>query len=211
MSRAEAIEYFSREAQRSMGPLLAKLILYGSAATGEAGEGSDIDIAVIHFGSGKEVLEKAAEISFEATLRYGETIEAIPVSVHEFRAGADRSFFLREIRRGRVLYEMDEKEALRQEAAEYLALARDDEAFAGGTLERGAHRAAVDLGSNAAELLVKALILVRGEPLARAHSGIAQQFGRLYVLRGGMEKAAGTRLRQALILRGRARYDPRPS
>lgn len=128
-NRAEAIGYFSREMQRAIRSSLAKLILYGSAATGEAGEGSDIDLAAIHFGGGKEVLERVAEVGFETALRYGEIIECIPISVHEFRAGADRSFFLREVRRGRVLFEMDEKESIRQEAGEYLALAREYRSF----------------------------------------------------------------------------------
>jgi uncharacterized protein (UPF0332 family)/predicted nucleotidyltransferase len=209
VSRTESIEYFSREVQRALGPSLAKLILYGSTATGEAQPGSDIDIAAIHFGSGREVLDRAAEIGFETALRYGEIIECIPISVHEYRHGGDRSFFLREVRRGRILFEMDEKGAIRQEASEYLALAEEYRSFAKGALERGEYRAAVDLGYNAAEVLVKALILLRGESLAQTHGGIVQQFGRLYVVGGRLDKRLGSDLHKALLLRGKARYDPK--
>jgi uncharacterized protein (UPF0332 family) len=209
VGRTESIEYFTREVQRALGPCLAKLILYGSTATGEAEPGSDIDIAAIHFGGEGQILERVAEIGFETALRYGEIVECVPISVHEYRHGADRSFFLREVQRGRILFEMDEKEAIRQEASEYLALAEEYRSFAHGALDRGEHRAAVDLGYNAAEVLVKALILLRGESLAQTHGGIVQQFGRLYVVSGTLNKRVGADLHKALLLRGKARYDPK--
>ncbi len=209
MSRVEAIEYFSREVQRTMGSSLAKLILYGSVATGEAGEGSDIVMAAIHFGDGRTVLQKVADIAFETVLRYGEIIECIPISAHEIRAGAPRSSFLREVGRGRVLFEMDEKEAIAQEAREYMMLADEYRSYAKGALERGEHRAAIDLGYNGAELLVKALILIRGEPLAQTHGDLLQQFGRMYVLGGSLDRSVGAELHKAPILRSKARYDPK--
>lgn len=209
MSRAEAIEYFSREVQRTMGSSLAKLILYGSVAAGEAGEGSDIVMAAIHFGDGRTVLQKVADIAFETVLRYGEIIECIPISAHEIRAGAPRSSFLREVGRGRVLFEMDEKEAIAQEAREYMMLADEYRSYAKGALERGEHRAAIDLGYNGAELLVKALILIRGESLAQTHGDLLQQFGRMYVLGGSLDRSVGAELHKAPILRSKARYDPK--
>ncbi len=209
MSRVEAIDYFSREVQRTMGSSLAKLILYGSVATGEAGEGSDIVMAAIHFGDGRTVLQKVADIAFETVLRYGEIIECIPISAHEIRAGAPRSSFLREVGRGRVLFEMDEKEAIAQEAREYMMLADEYRSYAKGALERGEHRAAIDLGYNGAELLVKALILIRGEPLAQTHGDLLQQFGRMYVLGGSLDRSVGAELHKAPILRSKARYDPK--
>lgn len=209
MSRVEAIDYFSREVQRTMGSSLAKLILYGSVATGEAGEGSDIVMAAIHFGDGRTVLQKVADIAFETVLRYGEIIECIPISAHEIRAGAPRSSFLREVGRGRVLFEMDEKEAIVQEAREYMMLADEYRSYAKGALERGEHRAAIDLGYNGAELLVKALILIRGEPLAQTHGDLLQQFGRMYVLGGSLDRSVGAELHKAPILRSKARYDPK--
>ncbi len=209
MSKAEAIEYFSREVQRGMGPSLAKLILYGSTATGEAGAGSDIDIAAIHFGDSREALDRVAEAGFEAALRYGEIIECIPISVHEYRHGGGHSFFVKAVRSGGVLFQMDEKDAIRQEAAEYLELADEYRSYAKGALERGEFRAAVDLGYNAAEVLVKALINVQGEILTQIHGGIVQQFGRLYVLSGSLGRSMGADMHKALIRRGKARYDPK--
>jgi len=39
--------------------------------------------------------------------------------------------------------------------------------------------------------------------------GILDQFGRLYVLSNEVDRETGRRLHEALILRNRARYDPR--
>ena len=146
MSRTDAIDYFSRELRQAMGSSLARLILYGSVATGEAGERSDIDIVAVHFGGAKDALDRVAEIGFETALRYGQLVECIPISAHEFRAGANRSFFLREVGRGRVLFEMDEKDAVRQEAGEYSGLAEEYRSYARSALERGECRPAVDIG-----------------------------------------------------------------
>jgi HEPN domain-containing protein len=43
------------------------------------------------------------------------------------------------------------------------------------------YRAAIDLGHNAVELLVKALIMVHGEPLPRAHGGYIKRFSEIYL------------------------------
>ena len=59
------------------------------------------------------------------------------------------------------------------------------------------------------ELLIKTLILLKGEGLAHSHGGIIQQFGKLYVVSGEIAKEFGKRINKALILRGKARYDPK--
>jgi len=207
VTHAEAIEYLSREVQRTMGSSLAKLVLYGRIAAGKAGEGSDIDMAAIHFGEARTVLQKVSDIALETAPRYGEVIECIPISVHGFRTGARRSF-LREVGRGRVLFEMDEKEAITQEARGYLMLAGQYRSYAKGALERGENRAAIDLGYNGAELLVKALIPARGGALTQTHGVLLQQLGRMYVRGGILGRSVGAELHNALILRSKARYDP---
>ena len=81
--------------------------------------------------------------------------------------------------------------------------------YAKDALERKALRPAIDEGYNAVELLVKALILLRGEHLASSHGGIVQQFGKLYILSGEIERSVGKELRKALVERNKARYDPK--
>jgi uncharacterized protein (UPF0332 family) len=70
------------------------------------------------------------------------------------------------------------------------------------------YRAAIDLGQNSIELVLKALILVKGEALPRSHGGYIHKFGELYVVKGEVEREVITRLYRALELRNKARYDP---
>jgi uncharacterized protein (UPF0332 family) len=70
------------------------------------------------------------------------------------------------------------------------------------------YRAAIDLGQNSIELVLKALILVKGEILPRSRGGYIHKFGELYVVKGEVEREIVTRLYRALELRNKARYDP---
>jgi len=62
--------------------------------------------------------------------------------------------------------------------------------------------------SEPVELLLKASILAKGEPLPRAHGGYVHRFGELYVLPGKVDRGMLPKLYRALELRNRARYDP---
>ncbi len=70
------------------------------------------------------------------------------------------------------------------------------------------YRAVIDLCQNAIELLLKASILVKGQPLPRTHGGCIHKFGELYVVSGLVERDVISRLYRALELRNRSRYDP---
>jgi hypothetical protein len=67
--------------------------------------------------------------------------------------------------------------------------------YAEGACHWGEHRAGVDL--------------IRGESLEQNNGGIVQQFGRLYVTGGRLERTVGTDGHKAPLLRDRARYDPK--
>jgi uncharacterized protein (UPF0332 family) len=70
------------------------------------------------------------------------------------------------------------------------------------------YRTAIDLGQNAVELVLKTLILVKGEALPRSHGGCIHKFGELYVVKGEVDREIITRVYRALELRNKARYDP---
>ena len=99
-------------------------------------------------------------------------------------------------------------EAYVLEAQGYVDLADEFLTYARDAVERNELRPALDEGYNAVELLLKALILAKGKSLASSHGGIVQQFGQLYVVEGELEKEIGKRVRRALTLRNKARYDP---
>ncbi len=70
------------------------------------------------------------------------------------------------------------------------------------------YRAAIDLGQNAVELLLKALIIASGHPLPRTHGGYVHKFGEIYVVAGKAPRDLVTKLYRALELGNKARYDP---
>ncbi|MCC6056533.1 MAG: HEPN domain-containing protein [Desulfurococcaceae archaeon] len=70
------------------------------------------------------------------------------------------------------------------------------------------YRTAIDLGQNAVKLVLKTLILVKGEAPPRSHGGCIHKFGELYLVKGEVEREIITRVYRALELRNKARYDP---
>ena len=70
------------------------------------------------------------------------------------------------------------------------------------------YRTAIDLGQNAVKLVLKTLILVKGEAPPRSHGGCIHKFGELYLVKGEVEREIITRVYRALELRNKAGYDP---
>lgn len=206
-SAAEVLRYYVEELRRRLGDKLVKVILFGSYARGVADEHSDIDALVVHRGDENEVRALVADATLETCLKCNAPLEPITMGVHEFRS---ESPFVKEVEKsGVVLYSVDPEEEVLGLAADYLPLIEEYLSYARECLEKGRYRLAVDLGYNAAELAVRALVLLKGETLARTHGGLAAQFARLYVGSGEVEREVGRALHEALMLRSRARYDPR--
>ena len=70
-------------------------------------------------------------------------------------------------------------------------------------------RLVIDTAYNAAELLVKALIISTKNSLASSHGGIVSQFGKLFILNNQIEAQIGKELHRALRLQAQARYKPK--
>jgi len=204
--KRSALAHFVEELLKKASGKIVKIYLFGSLAKGTAREESDVDVLIVTNGD-KTVEDLACEASFDTALAYSVSVEPFVMSIYEFNARKD-SFFLREVEEcGAVIYEIDKSEANLLEAQGYLDLAEEFLNYAKDALERKALRPAIDEGYNAVELLVKALILLKGEHLASSHGGIVQQFGKLYS--GEIERSVGKELRKALVERNMARYDPK--
>lgn len=204
--KRSALAHFVEELLKKASGKIVKIYLFGSLAKGTAREESDVDVLIVTNGD-KTVEDLACEASFDTALAYSVSVEPFVMSIYEFNARKD-SFFLREVEEcGEVIYEMDKSEANLLEAQGYLDLAEEFLNYAKDALERKALRPAIDEGYNAVELLVKALILLKG--VAFSHGGIVQQFGKLYILSGEIERSVGKELRKALVERNKARYDPK--
>jgi len=164
---------------------LIKVVLFGSVAKGSCSADSDVDLLIIVDRVDEDVKRIIAEFAFEASHEFQEPIEYIVMEFEEYKArGLDNPFIHEVEHYGKVLhYDPEpEKEIIRK----LLNLAEEYYKYAERCAQRLMYRAAIDLGQNAIELMLKALILVKGE----------------------VEREVVTRLYRALELRNKSRYDP---
>jgi len=76
------LKEFRKETEKLYGKKLKNIILYGSWATGEATEDSDIDLAIVLEGDvapGKEI-DRLIDVITDINLGYGVLISVYPVS-----------------------------------------------------------------------------------------------------------------------------------
>lgn len=68
------------------GDRLAKLILYGSFARGDAGEGSDVDVMVVLHGDVDtwEEIKRTTDVAYPLQLEHEELIALLPVSLEAY-------------------------------------------------------------------------------------------------------------------------------
>ena len=103
---------------------IARIVLFGSVAEGEAREESDIDLVVFGTDRLEALSEACAAASFETAVEWGESVEALVYCSHELQHPS--SFFLYQVlQRGKELYRMDEATLRQREAEAALGLARE--------------------------------------------------------------------------------------
>lgn len=209
--KERAINRFVSEIRSSLGDNISAILLYGSTAKDIAKEESDIDILIVYSGIDEQkVLEVASEISFKIACEENELIEVVAMSEEEYNRCLGRSPFLFEVLEfGKPLYTILSGTDWELDFSEYLELAKEYLDYSEDALKEGKIRLAVDVGYNACELLVKALIISKRESLASSPGGIVGQFGRLFVLNGEIPENLGRDLNLALELRAKARYRPK--
>ncbi|MCU4139947.1 MAG: putative nucleotidyltransferase MJ0435 [Methanophagales archaeon] len=105
--KKNALKYFKERLLKSeAGDLIAKIVLFGSVARGEAGEESDIDVLVFALGDLRKVREACAEASLWTSIETGESVQPLVYSIDELRFP---SFFIyKSVREGEVVFEMEE-------------------------------------------------------------------------------------------------------
>jgi len=153
-----------------------------------------------------DVRRIVAEAVFEASIISCEPIEYIVMSLEEYRMrGLGNSFIYEVESHGKVLYcdPKPEKEMVKR----LMELADEYYNYSLRCMHQLMYRPAVDLGQNAIELMLKALILARGEALPRSHGGCIYRFGEIYVVRGEVCRDIITKLYRALETGNKARYD----
>jgi predicted nucleotidyltransferase len=205
--KAGCAEKFAELLAQKLGGRLVKVVLFGSVAKGFADVSSDVDVLVVVDRISDDVRSTVAEIAFDVSVRFGEPIEYIVMGLEEYRAKSLDNPFIYEVEHfGRVLYHDPKPEE--EMVKKLLRLADEYYSYAVRCAQQLMYRPAIDLSQNAVELLLKALILAKGEALPRTHGGYIHKFGELYVLQGDVDRVIIAKLYKALELRNKARYDP---
>lgn len=105
--KEEALQRFvSKLLTSKVGDSIARLLLFGSVAKGEAREGSDIDLLVIATDAVEEVSRACAEAAFDVAVETGESVEPLVRCVDQARYS--QSYFLYwTLRSGQEVYRME--------------------------------------------------------------------------------------------------------
>lgn len=186
---------------------IGKIFLFGSVARNQAKPESDIDILIIATGDPGDILERCADVAFEVVTQTGESIEPLVYTLNDYRYPS--SLFLWQITRnsGKEVFGLNENELRQKEASDYLLLASHYLEGSKRNRDAGDYRLACDAAYNAAELCIKGLLLFKIPELPTSHGGLAQLFGKEYVLADPAKRHLGRRVTLALEKRNKARYD----
>jgi len=184
----EALEAFISGLRERLGSRLVKVMLFGSYAKGCADEWSDVDVLVVYIGMERdEATRLVAEAAAQVALRYDVPLEPLVLSLHEY---LEETLFTREVKKtGKILYSINPGLEARELAYDYLHLATRWLEYSKEVQREGkGPRSVIDAAYNAAELAIKALVILKGETLAKTHGGLLSQFGRLYVRVGIVDR-----------------------
>jgi uncharacterized protein (UPF0332 family)/predicted nucleotidyltransferase len=206
-TKYKALEDFTRRLLSSdVKDQIAKIILFGSVARGDARQDSDIDVLVFGFGDLRKLFRMCAEVAFDILIESGEYIQVLAYCIDDF--SPPRSYFLyRVMLYGKEIYSMGEEELKDRETRDYLILSQEYLEMAETSLSNGKYRVAVDTAYNAAESCARGLLLLELPELPRSHGGLLNKFSELYVKNGPLSRRIGSDLNVMLRLRSTARYD----
>ncbi len=201
-----AADFAARLLNGPEGDRVARIVLFGSVARGEAGSGSDVDLLVIGVDNLDSLQQQARAAAADILLEGSDCVSPMVYDLAETEY-PPTWFLYHSLKTGREVYRMNEAELRRREAEGWWALATEYLRQARRASQDGSFRLAVDGAYNAAELAVKGLLILRIEQLPRSHGGLVQIFGREYVTTGAVDRLLSHRLSAALESRSKARYD----
>ncbi len=203
-----AADFAARLLNGPLGDKVARIILFGSVARGEAKPESDIDLLVFSAAELGPMQEAVSDSAFATGLDWKQSVEPIVYGLSEMLI-PDNWFVYRTLQVGKEIYRMNE-EALRLRQAESIwGLARRYYAQAEKALSlTDCERLALDGAYNAAELAAKGLLALRLKDLPGSHGGVVTLFRREYVATGIVGLEYSSRLGKGLELRNKARYAP---
>ena len=206
-TKYSALEYFVQSLlSGNARDQIARIILFGSVARGDANEESDVDVLVFGFGNMNELSEECADASLEVMLESGELIQPLIYCISD--ALLPRSYFiLKATQNGREIYRMNDEKLRNKEIEAYLGVAQEYLQVAKNSLDDDSYRVAVDTAYTAAESCVRGLVLMKLPELPKSHRELIAKFSELYIKNTELPKNLAKALSMNLELRGKARYD----
>jgi predicted nucleotidyltransferase len=90
--RKGALDDFVKRVEREYGPLVERVILFGSYARGEAGKESDIDVLVVVRGDRARLRKELIDIATEIMLDTEEYISVKVLTVDEFNHMKEKKY-----------------------------------------------------------------------------------------------------------------------
>jgi len=188
---------------------IAKIILFGSVARGEARAESDVDVMVFGSAPLKRADDAAIDSAFSTQLELGVRIEPMIRTQSEYEQPVS-DFLYRVLRDGKEVYSMPENELAQQAAESYYNLAlkyRAQAQRAYDLADDGARRVAIDVAYNASELCAKAMLRLEAEQVPKTHSGLNTFFSDKFVKTKRAPVTLGRDFAVGLRYRNDARYD----
>jgi len=209
VKKIEAAKYFTENLVKELGNRIHVVILFGSTIKGYANTYSDIDLLIVVDKIDDKIYNAISKIAYNTYQLFNESIETLTYSIEEFlqKYFDDTNIFMMEIKNhGKILY--INNAILLERAKKLIQLSREYYEYAKHAHNYGFYRIVIDLCQNALELLLKALIIVKGRELPKTHSGYIYVFSELYVKSGKVSQDWIGKLYKALELRNKARYEP---
>jgi len=198
-------DFTARLLASPVGNTVARIVLFGSVAYGEARPDSDVDLLVIGTENLHALYEQSSDIAHKILLEKGELVSPMVYGVTE--AEHPPTWFLHNsLQLGQEVFQMQESELRRKDAQGWWSLAVEYLGQARRAGQNDSFRLAVDGAYNAAELAVKGLLILRLERLPTSHGGLVQIFSREYVVTGEVNRMIGHRLSTSFDLQSKARH-----
>lgn len=201
-----AADFAARLLNGPAGGSVARIVLFGSVARGEARPESDIDLLIVGSNDLDALQNQASDSAYDMLLEGSDYIAPLVYDLSD--AAFPQTYFLYYVLKvGKEVFRMEDSQLRRRQAEIYRSLADEFIRSAEHALQGKYWRAAVDDAYNAAELSTKGLLLLRIQDLPATHGGISQMFGKVYVATGVVAREIGQRLSKNLDRRHKARYD----